>query len=145
MQSSPRILPPPNSDHRRQVFWQVWLPLVVFVIVFLVLAGLAVSLTSRGEEIAEQWAALSVVIVIVPTCLGGIFTFMFLAIGIFLSDKAIRGLPGLTYKIQLFFRRFSAITRYYADRFVSPIIKINGKCAGLTSLFKPKRTTGKNN
>jgi hypothetical protein len=138
MQSHSRPLPPPNPIHQRQVFWQVWLPLVVFLIVFVGLCVLAVLLTSKGNAVATQWAALSVIIVLIPACLGGIFNFLFLAVGIFISDRAIRGLPGLTYEVQLFFRKLSAIIRYYADRIVSPVISIIGKWAGLASLFKFK-------
>jgi len=138
MQSHSRPSPPPNPIHQRQVFWQVWLPLVVFLLVFLGLCVLAILLTSQGSAVATQWAALSTIVVLIPTCLAGLFSFLILGVGIFISDKAIRGLPGLTYQVQLFARRLSSITRYYSDRLVSPVINVNGKWAGLSSLFKPK-------
>jgi len=138
MQSHSRPSPPPNPNHQRQVFWQVWLPLVVFLLVFLGLCVLAILLTSQGSAVATQWAALSTIVVLIPACLTGLFTFLILGVGIFISDKAIRGLPGLTYQVQLFARRLSSITRYYSDRLVSPVINVNGKWAGLASLFKPK-------
>ena len=138
MQSHSRPSPPPNPIHQRQVFWQVWLPLVVFLLVFLGLCVLAILLTSHGSAVAIQWAALSTIVVLIPTCLAGLFSFLILGVGIFISDKAIRGLPGLTYQVQLFARRLSSITRYYSDRLVSPVINVNGKWAGLSSLFKPK-------
>jgi len=138
MQSHSRPSPPPNPTHQRQVFWQVWLPLVVFLIIFLGLCVLAILLTSQGSAVVTQWAALSTIVVLIPTCLTGLFTFIIIGVGIFISDKAIRGLPGLTYQVQLFARRLSSITRYYSDRLVSPVINVNGKWAGLASLFKPK-------
>jgi len=138
MQSHSRPSPPPNPTHQRQVFWQVWLPLVVFLIIFLGLCVLAILLTSQGSAVVTQWAALSTIVVLIPTCLTGLFTFIIIGVGIFISDKAIRGLPGLTYQVQLFAHRLSSITRYYSDRLVSPVINVNGKWAGLASLFKPK-------
>lgn len=144
MQSHTRPLPPPNPTHQRQVFWQVWLPLVVILLVFLGLCVLAILLTSKGIAIASQWTALSTIVVIIPACLGGLFTFLFLGVGIFVTDKAIRGLPGLTYQVQLFSRRLSSIARYYSDRLVSPVINVNGKWAGFASLFKPKKKSTKN-
>ena len=145
MQSHSRPLPPPNPIHKRQVFWQVLLPLVFFLVVFVGLCVLAVLLTSEGNPVATHWAALSVIVVILPACLSGLFTFLFLAVGIFISDKAIRGLPGLSSRIQPFFHKLAVIIRYYADRIVSPVISINGKWAGLASLFKPKQKISRDN
>jgi hypothetical protein len=136
MQTHPRPQPPPNPSHRRQVFWQVWLPLGLLVIVFLGLCTLAVISTSRDLPVASQWAALSTIIVIVPSCLGAIFSLLFLIIGIFLSSKAIQGLPGITYQVQVFFRKVAGITRYYSDRLASPVIQAEEKFAGFASLFK---------
>lgn len=130
--------PPSNPAHKRQVIWQVWLPLVFFFLVFLGLCVLAVTFTFNGNPVAENWAALSVIIVILPSCLGGLFAFLFLGLGIFLTAKATHGLPGLTYKLQVFFKKASVIIRHFADRLASPVININGKWAGFSSIFRSR-------
>lgn len=134
--SSP--IPPPNPDHKRQVIWQIWLPLVLTILIFLGLGGLAISLTTRNHPVAGQWAALSVIIVILPTCLGGIFSLILLSFGIYITGKGVRGLPGITYKIQRIFRQLSTLILYYSNRLASPLISIKSRWAGIQSIFRPK-------
>ncbi len=132
-------LPPPNPDHKRQVIWQIWLPLVLFILVFFGLGGLAISLTARNHPVAGQWAALSVIVVILPTCLGGILSLIFLSLGIYITGKGIRGLPGITYKIQRFFRQISTIILYYSNRLASPMISVKSRWAGLQTIFSSRK------
>ena len=133
--------PPPNPQHQRQVIWQIWLPLIFFILVFLGLGALAILLTSRSNPVAGQWAALSVIWIIIPTCFSGLFTLAFLGVGIFLSGKAYQGLPGITYKIQHFFKQITAIIGYYADRIAEPVIGIGSRWAGVRSVFKSKKSS----
>jgi hypothetical protein len=126
-----------NLAHKRQVVWQIWLPLTLFILIFFGLCSLAVLLTTRGSITVAQWSALSVIIVIFPVFIVGFFTFILLILGIFLIGKATQKLPTITSQLQTHFQRLFVIVHYYSDRLASPIINIQGKWAGITSLFRP--------
>jgi hypothetical protein len=128
-----------NLAHKRQVVWQIWLPLTFFILIFLGLCSLAVLLTHQGSPTVAQWSALSIIVVIFPVFFAGFFALILIIIGIVLVGKATQKLPNLTSQLQSYSHRLFIIVHYYSNRLVSPFIDIQGKWAGLTSLFRPKK------
>lgn len=139
MQFQPPRQIPRNPVHKRQVIWQIWLPLILVSLVFLGLCILAVFLTKNGSSVSSQWAALSVIMILFPVCLGGFLVFLMIGVSIYLTTRILQGAPPILYKLQVILMRTSAVVRYYADRLASPVITANEKWAGFAAIFKFRR------
>ncbi len=134
----PRSLSPVQRHHR-QAAWQIWLPVGLGVAIFLGLAVLAVMLTFGDQPLAKNWASLSVIWWILPSCLGGIISLAIVAGCVFAAAKGIQGLPELGKRILEAVDRLGEAVRRFSDRIAAPVIKANEKQAAWASIFKSAR------
>jgi hypothetical protein len=108
-----------QASFRRQVRWQVYLPLVLIV---LGLVALLVVLASAGVGDTSLWADLSVVLLALPACLLGVVLLAaLLAAGVGVA-RLTALLPPYSFKAQLFLERLRAGMLRAADVSVVPFV-----------------------
>jgi hypothetical protein len=132
----------PIQKHHRQAAWQIWLPVGLATAIFLALCILAVHLTVTDQTVGKNWAALSVIWWILPSCLGGLITLAILVGSVFGAGKALGGLPGLAGTVQQAVDRLSKNMKAFADRAASPAIKVSKWQAAAKQAWNS--VTGKN-
>lgn len=116
---APPVNPVTQRSFRRQVGWQVYLPLGLGVLALIVLA---VALASAGVGDASLWADLSLVLMALPACLLGVILFAALvAAGLGVARLTVL-LPPYSFQAQRAMSRLRAAMLRAADVSVSPIV-----------------------
>ncbi|GAP15234.1 hypothetical protein LARV_03018 [Longilinea arvoryzae] len=124
-----------QSQHRRQRFLQIWLPLGLAVTV--VLGGAVWAAVAAGSPGASltKYADISAIWLILPLCLVGGLSFLLLGLMIYLTGRAYHGLPDLDRKVQAVFSRIESGVRRAADQSVRPIYTVNSWSASWKAFF----------
>jgi len=143
--TSMESLPPPlpanpvtARRHRRDLFWQIYLPLGLALLAALVVIGLAIYAGFIGGQPAldSVWADVSLVFLIILGAAGALVPlalFAGLAVGVW---YALRYLPGYARLAQHYAALAAAYTREYADRAAAPVIKANSAAAAVRGGWK---------
>jgi hypothetical protein len=131
-----------EKDHKRQAFWQIYVPLCLGAAVFLALC-VWVWLYTAGyvpePGLPDQQtpaAKLAVIWLAFPTCLGGFFQLLFLGAFVFLLAKGIHALPPAAQKAENGIRRLSGLIARAADKLAAPVILVGSQKAGVDEFFR---------
>jgi amino acid transporter len=119
--------------HRRQVLWQITLPLVILAVIFLALTVL-ISLSGAGYQ--SRWADVSLIwclcpnLIVLLLCVG---TLGGMAYGLFLLQRV---LPGKLFSLQKFSLKVRDGVQKVSDAVVEPVLKVHSSRAGQKTLLK---------
>ena len=119
------------QEHRRQVLWQIALPLGIGAFVVLILAVLTIL---ASMETISRWADISLIFLIIVLA---VVTLLFIAVsgalvyGVWYTLKYV---PPYARIAQDFLETVRQRTRQGADLAVEPILRINGWVASLRAL-----------
>ncbi|MHB0968084.1 MAG: hypothetical protein ACYC36_16715 [Bellilinea sp.] len=137
MNSTPELTRTRSSlRHRRQVFWQILLPVILAgagVIALVVLAAIA---STRGSTVSATWANIATVWLIIPLIFTGLFFAIFIAGMIFLFARLLRNIPTYTRLAQLYLQIFSVKVDTILHRVVQPQINMLSRWAAWRSFWK---------
>ncbi|RPJ51282.1 MAG: hypothetical protein EHM21_03095 [Chloroflexi bacterium] len=126
----------PAADHRRQMIWQVWVPLAASLIIVLGFAILAILGAAVGSPQVERWGNISAVIVIVPWLVIGLVLLAIVggsAYGVFFL---LQKMPGWMLKVQLFMIQLALIIRQASDAATKPVMSVNTFSARVKALWR---------
>ena len=126
----------PSLRHRRQVFWQILLPVILAgagVIVLIVLAAIA---STRGSTVTGTWANIATVWLIIPLIFTGLFFAIFIAGMIFLFARLLRNIPTYTRLAQLYLQIFNVRVDTILHRAVQPQINMLSRWAAWRAFWK---------
>jgi hypothetical protein len=135
MENKQRNTPAHLRDHRRQLAWQIIVPMVVASLV--VILGV-VFVTTQGGLIDSSWAEISVIWLVAPFLLLGLVllaVIIGLIYGLFQLDKASRGFFDKTIT---FFGQISAFSHKIADGVISPVVWTHQTGAVIKKIFSRK-------
>jgi hypothetical protein len=133
--------PVPSPAHRKQTFWQIWVPFFAVILLFLSLAVLAAISTSSptGGVAVTKWAHFSVVYLLIPVLLGGFIFLVVSGLLIYGVARLINILPVYTHILQAYVARAAFFIHTKADQSVSPILQVRDWWTGFRTLFKHLR------
>ncbi len=132
----PRRNPQTQETHRRETAWQIYLPLGLGVLFFLLLAVLS-SLTPAAA--GGKWADTSLIFLLALSC-APLLVLLALTAGLaYVLWEANRRLPAGMLRLQRIFRQTSRATRQVCDRVSAPFIKAQQLGAALHSLGRARR------
>lgn len=120
-----------HHRHRREVFWQVTLPVVMACLLLLVLAVLAAGLSS---ERASKWADISLIWMIIPALLFSLLTMILLAAGVYLTLRLLHILPVYFYRGHNWFLLVHLRVGSMGDRLAEPFVRVRAWKAGASAL-----------
>lgn len=139
-------IPPRNlktqAQHRREVFWQITVPLLFFLLLLLGAVSLVVWSGIQASPEVSRWADVSLVWLIIPGIVSSFLMLLLLAAIAFGVIKLIQVIPGYARLVQDFFLRVQARVSAITDQLVGPVIKARSAAAGARRLRN--RLTGKN-
>jgi hypothetical protein len=128
--------PVTQAVHRRQVLWQITLPLVVLVVIFLALT-VVVSLSGAGYQ--SRWADISLIWCLCPnlfvllSCVGLLGGMSY---GLFRLQQV---LPGKLFSLQKFSLKVRDGVQKASDAAVEPVLKVHSSRASQKTLWKNLR------
>jgi hypothetical protein len=124
--------------HRKQLMWQILLPValtVIFIIALIVLINIA---TFRDNGDVARWAAVSTIWIVVPIMIG-MFIFLILLGGlVYLMYKLLSITPTYTGMAQDYVHKAAAYIKRGADAVVKPIFLLDGLGASIKAFFGRK-------
>ena len=127
-----------DKKHRKQLVWQIILPIVLTAILFIASVVLINIATFRDNGDVGRWAAVSTIWISIPII---IVSFLLLAIlvGIvYLLIRLLQITPIYTGKAQDFAYKVADYARRAADTAVKPIIFLDSIGAGIKALLGRK-------
>jgi hypothetical protein len=128
----PRPLPDPK--HRKQTFWQIWVPLCLSILAVLFLAVLAS--VSAGTTAVTEFSHLSTIYLVTPVLIVGFVFLAIVGLVIYGLTKLLDILPVYTRMVQGFFRQAAVIVRIWSDKLVKPILATRTWWAGFEAAMK---------
>jgi FtsH-binding integral membrane protein len=134
------ISPPPA--HKRQVFWQIWFPLGITVILILLVCFLAATATMQNANSGTQYAGVALIWILLPWMGTAVVVLVLLGISIYGLDKLIRILPRFMRRIFGFIELIHFQVRRFSDLSVKPIFGVREKWArwqALKRAIKPRQ------
>ena len=125
--------PQTQARHKREVLWQITLPLILGIIFFI---GASVFVTLGASGDASRWADATLVWLIIPWLIVSILV-IGIQIGlIYLVVKLIHKLPSASFTLYGFMRRIHGIVKQAGDKAVEPVMKtasLRGRLQALRS------------
>jgi hypothetical protein len=115
----PPIESPSLRRHRKQQFWQILFPILLFIALVLTTGGFVVA---AGNSRARLWADISIIWLILPLLFLALLLLALLGSLVYLLIRLKRATPRLTGRVQNFFRKITAGTHRAADASVRPIL-----------------------
>ena len=124
-------LPIDQSAHQKQIFWQVWVPLILGILVVVFLAFLAAQTGLAAGDEGGRFAGVSLILLLTPTlvfCLLIIAALILLIFGIY---KLTAILPLYNFKALTYVVLASDFIRLWADRIAQPVLVLRQWLASL--------------
>ena len=116
---------PSYQLHRRQVWIQVIVPILLAGLVFLILT-LLLSFTGllKENKDVERWAAISTIWLVLPVLAAGLVALIIFGGCIYLVYQITRQIPTYTYQAQRFVYRVNGIARQIDGMARKPVLMI---------------------
>lgn len=134
---APARNPETHAEHRRQMLWQVFVPLGVGVVIMLGACVLPVVAIARGGDVSK-WADTSLIWLILPALIFSLIPLALLGGSAYGVLKLFEKMPGWMFRLQGIFELIRLKTREYSDKVVAPVIKVNSFTARISAAL-PKR------
>jgi hypothetical protein len=130
---TPKRNPVTQAAHRRQVFWQITVPLAAGVFLFVLLA---ILVSIGGAEHQSRWADIALIWVLCPNILVTLICLILLVAFVYGMFQLTRVLPGFALRVQGFLTRFQSGVQRTSDVLVEPVLKAHSARAGRQTLRK---------
>lgn len=122
----------PLESHRRHMFWQIWLPLVL-VLLLAVAAVVFTLIAASGTGDISVWSSISVIWLVIPW-LGVLFlNLLFVGAAIFFLPRFIRRLPGWALIARVKLAEINAAVLGLAVKVTTPVVEMKSRMAGIRS------------
>lgn len=126
---------PSYKKHRRELWTQILLPLLLAVVGALAVIVLTAVATFRPGGDVERWAAISTIWIVIPLMAGELLLLIVFLGLIYGMARLLAFLPPYTEQAQKFLWRIESYTKRGADMAVKPILALEGVTATIRRLF----------
>jgi hypothetical protein len=122
--------------HRKEMMWQIVLPIVLTSLLLIALIVLINIATFRDNGDVARWAAVSTIWIVIPIMIG-LLIFLALMVGlVYLMGKLLNVTPTYTGLAQDYVRLAAVYIKRGAEAIVKPVIQLNGILAGIIAFFE---------
>lgn len=128
--------PVAQRAHRKQVFWQITVPLVIAALIIL---ALAVLVSTGNSQSASLWADISLIWLIIPVMVVSLIFLVVLAGLVYAVIWLVRILPGYALQAQNFMVMIANQVERLGNAIVEPILRINAFLASIQALRRSLR------
>jgi hypothetical protein len=122
--------------HRRQLMWQIILPMVLTALLFIALIVLINIATFRDGGDVARWAAISTIWIVVPIMIGLLIVLALLGGLVYLMMKLLNVTPTYTSLAQDYVYLAVGYIKRATEALVKPVLQINGILASLNAFFE---------
>jgi hypothetical protein len=125
----------PEADHRRQMIWQVWVPVIASAVIVLAVAIWAIVGTIQGSSAVNHWGNISAVWVIMPVLFAGILLLGVTVAIIYGLSKLLNKMPGWMITARTKVASLAVSVRRAADSATQPVMTVNANTARLRAFW----------
>jgi len=127
---------PSYQVHRRQMWTQILLPLLLTVLLFLAVIVLTSIATFRDNGEVGRWAAISTIWLVIPVLFAGLI-FLALLVGmIYLLARLIGLIPPYSYQAQRFVYRIEGQVKRGAEMTRKPVLFLDILKSQIKKIFQ---------
>jgi hypothetical protein len=126
----------PAAEHRRQMIWQVWVPMIASTVIVLAVAVLAIVGTVQGSSQINHWGNISAIYLIIPILITGLVILALNAGVIFGLGKLYKKMPLWMFILRMRAAQMSVLVLRGSDAVVQPIMSVNSSAARVRALWK---------
>jgi hypothetical protein len=121
----PERNPKTHAEHKREVFWQITLPLVLGIL--LLLAALAAIIFSVTQPVTDvgRWADVSLMWMILPSLFFALIILVILIGFVYAISLLLRVIPRYARIIQLYFEQAKGKVGQLTNLMAEPVLWIN--------------------
>lgn len=124
--------------HRRELAWQIILPVVLAALLIVALIVLInVATFNQGGDVA-RWAAISTIWIVIPILLVGLVLLALLVALVYGMKRLLDITPTYTGMAQDYVHLAAGYVRRFADMAVKPVLLLDGIGAGIRAFFGRK-------
>lgn len=123
--------PKTHAEHKREVFWQITLPLVFGILLILAAVGAIIFSASQPVTDVGRWADVSLIWLILPSLFFALILIILLAGFIYLVTMLLRFIPRYTVIVQLYFEQARSKISQIANMSAEPLIRLNSVWAAI--------------
>ena len=133
---------PSLQMHRRQLWTQILLPILLVSLLLLGIIALASVSAFRGNGDVGRWAAISTIWLVIPAMVAGLVVLAALAILIYLAWSVVRFIPPYSLRTQRLLHRVEATTKRGAEMVRRPTSAVRAFAGFVRGRLdrKPERT-----
>ncbi|MCI0610236.1 MAG: hypothetical protein L0Z71_14395 [Anaerolineae bacterium] len=136
------IIHPPVHEsykrHRKELAWQIILPVVFAAILFVGLIVLINIATFRDNGDVGRWAAISTIWIVIPIMVAGFIFLIILGGIVYLLKYLLDITPIYTGQLQDFVYKIAGYIKRFADATVKPVFFVDGIGASIERLLGRK-------
>lgn len=137
------VNPDTKARHRREVWWQIFLPFIIGVIL---IGGLVLGITFTGVGDTSVWADVSLIWVIIPLLFMALIPLVILVAIVVGLTWLIQNTPPYAFQVQAAFDTVQTAVRQFTDRATEPVLRFHSELARLRAIrgvskTKPPRET----
>jgi uncharacterized membrane protein len=126
------------KKHRRELAWQIILPMVLSVAGFIALIVLIYFATFEGDGDVGRWAAISTIWIVIPIMLAGLLLLILLVALVYGMKRLLDITPTYTGLAQDYIHKAAGYIKRGADMAVKPVLFLDGIGAGIRTFFGRK-------
>lgn len=121
----PERNPKTHAEHKREVFWQITLPLIIGSL--LLLAALSAIIFSAIQPVTDvgRWADVSLMWLILPTLFFALIILVIMVGLVYAISLLLRIIPRYACIIQLYFEQAQGKISQLTNLLVEPILRVN--------------------
>ena len=122
--------------HRRELAWQIILPVVLTTILFIALIVLINIATFRDAGDVARWAAISTIWIVIPIMFTLLIFLALLGVIIYYLGKLLNITPTYTGIAQDYVYKAAGYIKRAADAIVKPVMQLEGIISSIRAFFE---------
>lgn len=134
----PKPLHESYRNHRRQLAWQIILPVVLSAVLCIALIVLINVATFRDGGDVARWAAVSTIWIVIPIMIGLVIVLALVGGLVYLMARLLHVTPRYTGLAQDYVHKAAGYIKRGADAAVRPVFFIDGLGASIKAFFGRK-------
>jgi heme/copper-type cytochrome/quinol oxidase subunit 2 len=138
------IIPQPVHEsykrHRKELMWQIILPMVLTSLLLIALIVLINVATFRDGGDVGRWAAISTIWIVIPIMIGLLLVVALLGGLVYLMQKLLNITPTYTSLAQDYVHLAQGYIKRAAEAIVKPVLQLNGILASVIAFFEKMKS-----
>jgi len=126
--------------HRKQLVWQIILPVVLTSLLIVALIVLINVATFRDGGDVGRWAAISTIWIVIPIMLGLLIFTALLGGLVYLMQKLLNITPTYTSLAQNYVYMAEGYIKRATEAIVKPVLQLNGILASINAFFEKMKS-----